>query len=93
MGTNLDRQSNMSEREMLEDGLGSQKQIASSYNTYADECVSNQLRATFLNILAEEHDLSAQLFDDMSARGWYQIKQAEQSDITKAKQRFLAVQH
>ncbi|MGN1059066.1 MAG: spore coat protein [Clostridia bacterium] len=86
---NQNNQTNMTEREMMEDSLNSQKLIASGYNTYANECASNQLRSTFLNILTEEHDLGAQIFDEMSARGWYQVKQAEQSDIMKAKQKFL----
>ncbi len=84
------KQMSMTEKEMMEDGLSSQKLISSSYNTYANECASNQLRSTFLNILTEEQDLGAQIFEEMSDRGWYQVKQAEQSDIIKTKQKFLS---
>ena len=79
----------MTEREMMEDGLNSQKHISANYNTYASECASNQLRLTFLNILSEEQELGAQIFDEMSNRGWYQVKEAEQSDVLKAKQKFV----
>ncbi|MBQ2695722.1 MAG: spore coat protein [Clostridia bacterium] len=79
----------MTEKEMMEDSLQSQKHMASTYNTYASECASNQLRMAFLNILSEEQELGGQLFDEMSARGWYQVQEAEQSDILKAKQKFM----
>lgn len=79
----------MSEKEMMEDSLHSQKQMSSSYNLCASECESNQLRATFLNILSEEQELGAQIFEEMSARGWYQTDSASQSDIAKAKQKFV----
>lgn len=79
----------MSEKEMMEDGLNSQKQMSSSYNTAASECESKQLRDTFLNILSDEQELGAQIFEEMSARGWYQTNQATQSDIVKAKQKFI----
>lgn len=83
------KKSSMTEREMMEDGLASQKKITADYNTCAGECSDNQLRSAFLNILSEEQDLGAQIFDEMSARGWYQVQQAEQKDIVKAKQKFL----
>lgn len=86
---NPNNKNQMSERDMMEDGLSSQKQISSNYNTCASECSDNQLRATFLNILKDEQDLGAQIFDEMSARGWYPVKQAQQSDITKAKEKFV----
>ena len=78
----------MSEKEMMDDTLGSQKLITSSYNTFANECANNQLRSTFLNILTDEHDIQARIFDEMSARGWYQLKQADQNEIMQAKQKF-----
>lgn len=78
----------LSEREMMDDSLASQKMMSGAYNTYAAECASTQLRNTFLSILNDEHDIGAKIFDEMSARGWYQIKQAEQTDVLKAKQKF-----
>lgn len=78
----------LSEREMMDDSMSSQEMMASAYNTCAGECASNQLRSTFLSILNDEHDIKAQLFDEMSARGWYQIKQAEQTEILKTKQKY-----
>lgn len=80
---------NLSEKEMMIDGFHSQKEIASNYDSSAGECSSNQLRDTFLTLLAEEHDLGAQILDEMKARGWVKDKEAQQSDIAKTKEKFL----
>lgn len=87
---NQNKKLTMTEREMMEDGLQSQKLIAADYNASAGECASSQLKNTFLNILTEEHDLAGKLFEEMSARGWYQVKAAEQSEIVKLKDKFLS---
>ena len=78
----------LGEKEMLNDFLISQKQLTSTYNTYAGECVSEQLRNTFLNILDDEHKIQADLFCDMQSNGWYQVEQAPASQIGTAYTRF-----
>ncbi|MBQ4517405.1 MAG: spore coat protein [Clostridia bacterium] len=78
----------LSEREMMEDGLNSQKQATAAYNTGAGECANAQLRSTFISILADEHELGAKIFDAMSQRGWYQPQEAEDSQIVSVKQKF-----
>ena len=45
----------MGTKEILEDALMSQKHITEGYNTFAGECVNEQLRHAFLNILDDEH--------------------------------------
>lgn len=80
---------NLSEREMMLDSLHSQKEIASGYDNSAGECSSNQLRDTFLTIFTEEHELGAQIMDEMKSRGWIKDKDAEQSDVAKTKEKFL----
>lgn len=77
----------LGEKEMLNDFLISQKQLTSTYNTYAGECVSEQLRNTFLNILDDEHKIQADLFCDMQSNGWYQVEQADQQKVTQARQK------
>ena len=71
----------LTERQILQDSLMSQKQITGSYNTFAGECVSEQLRSTMLNILSEEHKIQADIFRDMQMHGWYQVEQADQNKI------------
>lgn len=77
----------LSEREMMLDSLNTQKMMTSSYNSYICECSTKDLRNAFLTILDDEHDICADVFDEMSARGWQQSKPAEKSEILKAKQK------
>ena len=47
----------MSDKDILDDMLSSQKAITVTYNTYTNECANPQLRDTFLNLLNDEHKL------------------------------------
>ena len=76
-------------KEVLGDCLSSQKQMTSTYNTYAGECVNAQLRSTFLNILDEEHRIQADLFTDMNTRGWYLPEQADQQKIRQTRDKLM----
>ena len=77
----------MTEKQILQDSLMSQKQMTGSYNTFAGECVCPELRATMLNILNDEHQIQSDIFSTMQANGWYQVEQAEQQKIQQAKQK------
>ena len=78
----------MSEKEILQDGLISQKHITESYNTFAGECVNEQLRSAFLNILKDEHAIQADMFCDLQSNGWYQVENAPAQKVQQAKQKF-----
>lgn len=78
----------LNEQEILSDTLISQKHLTDSYNLYAGECVNEQLRSTMLNILGDEHKIQADIFNNMQSHGWYQVEQAEQQKIQKARQKF-----
>jgi spore coat protein CotF len=78
----------MGDKEMLQDSLISQKHLTESYNTYAGECVSEQLRGAFLNILDDEHRIQADIFTDLQSNGWYKVEPAEQQKIQQAKQKY-----
>lgn len=79
---------NMGDKEVLGDMLSSQKFATSNYNTYAGECQNTQLRDEFLNILKEEHCIQSELFNEMQSRGWYQVKQAPQNEVTTVYNKF-----
>jgi len=85
-------QTNFCDKEILNDSLLSQKQITASYNTFAGECVSEQLKNAFLNILDDEHRIQSGIFRDMQSRGWYQTEQAPQQKIQQTKQKFTQQQ-
>ena len=78
----------MKEKELLQDGLLVQKHITDSYNTFAGECVNEQLRGAMLNILDDEHRIQADIFCNLQSHGWYQVEAAEQQKIQQARQKF-----
>ena len=79
----------LSEKEILQDCLISQKHLTDSYNTYAGECVNEQLRNSFLNILDDEHKIQSDLFSNMQSNGWYQVQQADQQKVQQARQKYV----
>ena len=78
----------MGDKELLIDGLISQKQSTFAYNVFAGECVNTQLRDEFLCILKEEHEIQTNLFNQASTHGWYTIVPAEQTKIDQTRQKF-----
>jgi spore coat protein CotF len=87
MGQNQ-QQGSMGDVEMVNDSIASQKLISSAYDTFANECATPNLRDEFINLLKDEHQIQAELFTEMQKRGWYQVKAADQQQITQAKQKF-----
>ncbi len=80
----------LTEKEILQDCLSSQKFTTSNLNTWAGECVCEQLRSAFLNILDDEHRIQADIFNDMSSKGWYPTQPADQQQLQQVKQKFSA---
>ena len=78
----------MPEKEMLSDVLSDQKLVTSNYNTFANECAGKKLRDDTMCILHEEHDIQADVFEEMHSRGWYMTPAAEQQKIETAKAKF-----
>ncbi|HEX3025953.1 MAG TPA: spore coat protein [Clostridia bacterium] len=81
-------QQQMGDMEMMNDSIASQKLISSTYDVYANECATPNLRDEFLNIFKDEHQIQADIFTEMQKRGWYQIKPADQQQVTQAKQKY-----
>ncbi|MDP4153403.1 MAG: spore coat protein [Bacillota bacterium] len=78
----------LNDEEILSDTLSTQKFITSSYNSYANECSTPQVRDQFINILKDEHNIQADVFDNMQRKGWYQTSPADTSKISQTKQKF-----
>ncbi|MEA4893767.1 MAG: spore coat protein [Oscillospiraceae bacterium] len=85
MGQN---QKTMTEKDILQDCLSSEKYTTTNYNTFAGECVSEQLRSAFLNILDDEHRIQADIFNEMSSKGWYAVQPADQQQLQQVKQKY-----
>ena len=80
----------LTEKEILQDCLSSQKFTTTNLNTFAGECVCEQLRSAFLNILDDEHRIQADIFNDMSSKGWYPTQPADQQQLQQVKQKYSA---
>lgn len=82
----------MGDKELMHDGLSSQKLMTSSYNNFANECATPNVRSDFMKILNEEHQIQAEIFTEMSKRGWYETKPADMQQITTARQKYQSMQ-
>lgn len=77
-----------SEKEILADALAAEKTATDHYNTFANECVHDNVRAAILKCLDEEHDIQKSVFDEMHARGYYPTPAAESTKVEQVKQKF-----
>lgn len=78
------------DKAILTGALTSQKHVTAGYNTAAGECADNKLRCALMDILKDEHEIQNDIFVDMSTRGWYPLKTAEQCAIDTLKQELNA---
>lgn len=78
----------MNDQERVTDMILSEKKMTSNYNTFASECVDDQLRNQYLNILNQSHQAQTALFKAAQSKGWYTVEQAAQSKITEAYNKF-----
>lgn len=79
---------NNNTEQVLNDFLVTQKQTTSTYNTWSDECIHENLRNKFLNILKEEHDIAQEVFVEMHNRGFYPVKDGTAQEVDALKQKF-----
>ena len=76
------------DREILNDALISQKFLTDDYNIFAGECSTPTVYNEFMSILADEHQIQNEVFQEMAKRGGYQTQPAEQQKINEAKTKF-----
>ena len=82
---------NLTDREIMDDVLTSQKHITGVYNTFSNECVNQQLQNDMVNILKEEHGIQFTVFSEMQKRGWYSPCAAEAQKINDTKTKFEGI--
>jgi len=78
----------LSEQELMNDLLTSEKQISSAYNVGITEASCANLRQHLTSCLNDTQNIQYQIFDAMKQRGWYQIKKAQPQDVQSAKTKF-----
>ncbi len=80
----------MNDQERVTDMILSEKKMSTNYNTFASECVDDQLRNEYLSILNKSHQTQTALFKAAQTKGWYTVEQAPQSKITETYNKFNA---
>lgn len=80
------------DKEMLFDALTSEKHITDTYNTWVNESSTPEIRQQLIAILGEEHTMQNEIFTELSNRGWYKTKPADQMKVQQAKQKFSSQQ-
>ena len=78
-----------SDKEVLSDALTTEKTSTGVYNTFANECVHDDMRKVMLRILDEEHAIQKDVFDMMHAKGLYPTTVADTKKVEEAKQKFM----
>lgn len=75
----------LSDREMTQDTLISEKQMTGVLSTYLTETETASLRRAFSYVLEDEHEMQNEVFCIMKSRGWYQTTPAEDVKVSSAK--------
>lgn len=70
---NVSQSIGITDAQMLNDTLTTEKHVSSSYNTAVLESVDPNIRKQLQHIQKEEQDHAETLFNEMSARRWYPI--------------------
>ena len=77
-----------SEQEIMNDALSSEKQIITAYGSYLAESTCENMRTELSKILNDKQQIQYQIFDAMKQKGWYNVKNANMSDVQTATQKF-----
>ena len=69
--SNIQSSLGSTDAQLLNDALGWEKHVSSSYNTAVLESVDANIRKQLQHIQQEEQDHAQTLFNAMNSRGWY----------------------
>lgn len=76
---------NLSEKELMQDLLTTEKQIISAYSTGITETSCQNLRDTLVNNFKGTETIQYKIWDAMHQKGWYSTKDAETNEVSKLK--------
>ena len=71
------------EKEILGDALAAQKAATGEFNTFANECVHEDVRQTMLHILSQEHDIQQDVFNMMHSRDFIRRRRRKRKKYRK----------
>lgn len=75
----------LSDKDIMQDLLTSEKHIVSSYSAGITESSCQNLRTTLINNFKSAQDIQYKVFDTMKQKGWYQTKDAADTDVQQLK--------
>lgn len=84
---------NMSEQELLNDALASEKQLLHAYSTYIAEASCPNLRAEMNKIITDTQQVQFELFNAMKQKGWYNLQKAELGEVQQAVSKYQQVKN
>jgi spore coat protein CotF len=76
---------NLSEKDLMQDLLTTEKQVISAYSTGITESSCPNLRNVLLNNFRNAEDTQYKVFDAMKQKGWYQTKDAANNEVQQIK--------
>ena len=83
---------NYTDKNIMTDAIETQKFVTAGYNYSANESAHPNIKNTMMDILNEEHCILHDVFEEMSARGWYPTEQASDTKINEVKTTFTGAQ-
>lgn len=75
----------LTEQELMNDLLASEKQVVSAYSVGITETSCANLRNVLVNNFKNAQDMQYKVYDTMQLKGWYQTKDAPATDVQQAK--------
>jgi spore coat protein CotF len=84
------QQKQLTDKELAQDALCTEKFLAAQYNAFLAECATPDMIGCLGDLLCETHRMQQGLFREMNSRGWYPVTTAEEQKIAQAKQKFSA---
>jgi spore coat protein CotF len=81
----------MTEQEIMNDALATEKQLISVYGTYISEASCQNLRNELNKIITETQQVQFEIFNAMKAKGWYNVKNAQMGDVQQTCQKYQQV--
>lgn len=76
---------NLSEKDLMNDLLATEKQTISAYSTGITESSCINLRNVLVNNFKTAEDTQYKVFDAMRQKGWYPTKDAPNQDVQEIK--------
>ena len=64
------------------------KNLLPSNNTFAGECVTTIIRDDLVSLLNEEHQIQAEIFEELQKRGLYNVEATSPQQLAQVKEKF-----